>query len=387
MPSFPVDEFKDQQLRKLAERSWVRSAKSNNASMIGHQCARFLVYKRTRGEEATPPPPELIALFDEGNTQEGEAIQIIRTLGYDYERSQEAFSIKDVDIGGKIDGVTYRRAGGKVVGKWPSEIKSVNDFTFNALEHVSQLRDGQPWHLRWLVQVQLAIYHVMEREDFDDTGVLWLKDKTRRLLKPINIPLDRDLLDETFSKCHVINKHLKAGTLPERIPYTDGLCIKCDFKHICHPEEIFLAGERITDPDFIDRLRQREKLEAASKEYAVLDKQIKLVLRDKQYAVAGPFAITGKKFGANGWKVDVQRTMEDQDVEVVNHLGFRMPVSQATQDQINKINESETVVALRTIQAEIKSLANRGAFSAGEKEILSDCFVKKLRELKVEVKG
>lgn len=385
MPVFPVDEFKDQQTRKLAERSWVGNAKSNNASMVGHQCARFLVYKRTRGSEAIPPSPELIALFEEGNTQEGEAIQIIRSLGYNYERSQESFSIKDVDIGGRMDGVTYFRSGGKVIGKWASEIKSVNDYTFKALEHVSQLKNGHHWHYKWLVQIELAIYHVMEREGFDDTGVLWLKDKTRRFLKPINIPFDREVLDETFAKCHVINKHLKAGTLPERIPYTDGLCMQCDFKHICNPDEVFLAGERLDDSKFIEKLKQREKLETASKEYAYLDKQIKTVLRDKQYAVAGPFVITGKKFGANGWKTEIERTMEDKDSETVDQLHQLSNLSPIAENQINEMRKCRTLADLRKIKAVINSLGQSTFFTSEEKQILSECFVRKMKELKAEV--
>lgn len=384
MPEFPAGEFKDQQTRKLAERSWVGNAKSNNASMVGHQCARFLVYKRTRGSEAVPPSPELIALFEEGNTQEGEAIQIIRSLGYNYERSQESFSITDVDIGGRMDGVTYLRSGGKVFGKWASEIKSVNDYTFNALDHVSQLKNGHHWHYRWLVQIELAIYHVMEREGFDDTGILWLKDKTRRLLKPINIPLDQEVLDGTFAKCHVINKHLKAGTLPERIPYTDGLCMQCDFKHICNPDEVFLAGEWLDDSKFIEKLKQREKLETASKEYTYLDKQIKTVLRNKQYAVAGPFVITGKKFGANGWKTEIERTMDDKDSETVDQLQQLSNLSPATENHVNKIRECRTIAELRMIKADINGLAKDNMFPPEEKKILSTCFVIKIQELKAE---
>ena len=225
MPEFPVANFKARQIQKLAERSFSRNAMSNNASLIGHPCARYLVYKRTRGAEGTPPSPELIALFEEGNVQEGEAMQIIRSLGYAYERSQEAYSIRDCQINGKMDGVTLLRQGGKIVGRWASEIKSVNDFTFNFLDNVSQLRNGKHWHFRWLVQLQLAIFHVSEREGFDDTGVLWLKDKTRRLMKPISVPLDTDVLDETFKKCFLVNSHLKAGTVPNRLPFTDGLCL------------------------------------------------------------------------------------------------------------------------------------------------------------------
>lgn len=385
MPEFPVDEFKDQQTRKLAERSWVGNAKSNNASMVGHPCARFLVYKRTRGSEAVPPSPELIALFEEGNTQEGETIQIIRSLGYNYERSQEAFTIKDVDIGAKMDGVTYLRSNGKVIGKWASEIKSVNDYTFKALDHVSQLKNGHHWHYRWLVQIQIAIYHVMERERFDDTGVLWLKDKTRRYLKPINVPLDQEVLDETFTKCRMINKHLKAGTLPERIPYTDGLCVQCDFKQICNPDEVFLAGERLDDPGFVEKLRQREKLETASKEYTYLDKQIKTVLKGKQYAIAGPFVITGKTYGANGWKIDIQRTMEDKDAKTVDQLQQLLNLSPMAENHVLKIRDCRTAQELRMIKADIRGLAQNNMFPPKEKELLSECFVRRMQELKTEV--
>jgi CRISPR/Cas system-associated exonuclease Cas4 (RecB family) len=324
MPEFPVGQFLAMQEQELASRCKTHQAMSNNVSAIGHPCVRYLVYKRTRGDEGEPIAPDLQALFDEGILQEAVTIRKIQDLGFKYERGQESFGIPDLQIRGKMEGVVIQTAGGKIVGRWAAEIKKVNEYAWDKINHWKDLYDSI-WHYRWLVQVQLAIYHVASKTGFDDTGVLFLKNTAKNLVKPIAIPMSNDILDETFRKAKQINEHLAAKTVPERCEYTLGICQGCEFRRICQPDEPFLAGQNIQDPEFIAKLQRREELEKGSKEFKKLDTEIKDILRGKPFAVAGPFRISGKERG-NGWTTTIERVISDKDVETISTVIGKGPV-------------------------------------------------------------
>jgi hypothetical protein len=327
---FPVDEFLSQQEHELAGRIKTYQAMSNNVSAIGHDCVRYLVYKRTRGDEASPISTELQALFDEGNAQEVSTASRIAELGYKYERGQESFGFKDLEIRGKLDGVVMKVSGGKIVGKWACEIKKVNGYMWEKINIWEDLLENW-WQRKWVTQLQLAIFHVASKEGFDDTGVFFLKNTEKNLIKPLAMPMDEKIIDAAFEKARQVNLHMKAGTVPDRCDYTLGICKTCEFNAICCPDENFLAGENITDPEFIESLKRHEMLAQSSKEYARLHDFIKEVLRGKVYAVAGPFRISGKESG-RGWKMEIERVFSDNDVEKINAA---IDISQAKNPEEN----------------------------------------------------
>lgn len=323
MPSFPVAEFMETQIQKLADRARSHLAMSNNASALGHGCLRYLVYRRTIGDQAVPPTPEKQALFDEGKLQEDVAIDLIRRTGYRYERGQEMFGVADLEIRGQMEGIVIKLDDtGRQVGKWAAEIKKVEDWTFDSLNTWEQLLQS-PWHFRWLVQLQLAIYHVMSKEGWDDCGVLFLKHTSRAIVKPISVPFNLEVLNTAFERAKQINANIKAGTVPDRCEYTKGLCTFCEYAHICQPDEAFIkeAGENITDQEFIAKLERRAELEASGAEYRSLDKEVKTVLKGKPYAIAGPFRIQGKANKAGAWLCTIDRVMDAADAEAVKTIG------------------------------------------------------------------
>jgi len=377
---FPVYEFLTQQEHELAARCRTYQAMSNNVSAIGHPCVRYLVYKRTRGEEAVPVSTDLQSLFDEGNAQEESTISKIKTLGYKYERSQESFGFKDLEIRGKIDGVAIKVVGGKIVGKWASEIKKVSAYAWDSINVWEDLLKNW-WQAKYVTQLQLAILHVSTKEGFDDSGVFFLKHTEKNLVKPISMPMRQDIIDAAFDKARSVNAHMKSGTDPERCDYTLGICEKCEFNAICGPESQFLAGENITSQEFIGKLRRRETLHEESKEFDRLDKDIKETLRGKTYALAGPFRITGKEYG-KGWKVDIERVMSDDDMEKMSpaiQIPVQNPVSvrQEHPDLASfrdRIAMARTTDQLNVIREDFKAVHSKTPFSEPEMGILQSEF-------------
>lgn len=317
MPEFPVSEFLQTQERKLAAESSPYTAQSNYVSALGHFCDRYLVYKRTRGKEAAPISPDLQSLFDEGKQQELVTIDIIRRMGYAYERGQEELGWKDLQIRGRMEGVVMKRDdSGRVVGQWAAEIKKVHEYVWEKLNVWTDLFNSA-WHRRWIVQLQLAIFHVASREGWNDTGVFFLKHTGKMLVKPISMPLDMNIVDAAFEKAKRINAHIDADTLPDRIEFTTGNCRGCDFFNICQPEEVFQAGENITDQEFIAKLERREILNKEAAEYKRLDTEVKAILKGKAYSVAGPFLITGKSNTAGAWYTTIERKLSNEAAAAV----------------------------------------------------------------------
>lgn len=312
MADFPVGQFLDEQEKELAEGGGTWKAMSNNVSALGHPCERYLVYKRLCGDEAIPFPPKVVALMREGTEQEPFAIRLIQKRGYVYARSQEAIEIPDLQIRGKMDGVTYPKDTRNGI-KWASEIKTVESMTYEKLNSVADLFESI-WHKRWYVQLQLAIYHVSSKESFDDKGLLWIKSRSHQMIKPIQVPLDMKTIDETFEKCKRINQHLTAGTLPDYLPITEGMCTGCDMRLVCSPTEKYTAGANIEDANFEKKLRRREELQAAKSEYDKLDRTVKGVLKEAatEYAICGPFQITVKQ-NKTSKTINIDRVVQDED--------------------------------------------------------------------------
>jgi hypothetical protein len=389
MPSFPVEDFMAVQLRQLESQQESRRSMSNNASAIGHLCARYIVYKRTVGDQALPPSPELQAIFNEGNDQEPRAVSLIRSMGFDFERQQQAIAFPEYEIRGFIDGVTVLKERNRNVAEWASEIKSVAAYYYPNLNNYRDLKNSEDnLFSKWYTQTQLAIYSI-SGDDPNACGVLWLKNKECSMVKPINIPIDFECIDRTFKRAKLINLHIKNNTLPERIDWYKGICRRCECRMICQPEEAFMAIEKTEDPAFIDKLKRREQLQQAGKEFKEIDKEVKDSLRYKSELLAPPFKITGKPHGSNGWRVFIDRFMDDESAEAVR-------VFTSIEDEPDTIKEVEMDEPTRLLTIAIKACKNMNDIlkvkdrikstydNPGNemKKILQDCFKEQVRKIR-----
>lgn len=284
-----VDDLKQSKIQ-------VRPCHSNQCSDIGHDCERYLTYRRTRWQEQTLPPVDLQYIFDEGHQQE---IQIRRTLedaGYIITQDGQSFTWKEYNITGTIDGKIAGDRQGYFPVAIPYDAKSMSPHVFQSINTVEDFKK-YPWTRKYTAQ--LVMYMLLTGTE---AGIFVLKNKSTGKLKLIPIPLDLELGEEMLQRAERVNAHVKAGTLPDPIEYKEDVCGKCAFFHICNPDVEFKGAHFESDEEALMKVTRLFELEETAKEYESLKKEIteayKSRFQDTQngekFILNGEYAITGK---------------------------------------------------------------------------------------------
>lgn len=259
---------------------------TNRASELGHPCDRYLVFLRTRWQEAALPNPELQLIFGEGLMHERAGQRQLEEMGYPIVEQQRDYSWDQYQITGHLDGKI--QVNGSLI---PFEFKSMSPWIWQKVNRLDDLHEAkQPWLRKYPGQIML--YNLLANSE---RGLLVLKNKVTGRLKDIEVPLNYDYAESLLQKAERVNAHVKAGTTPEPIPWDESICGSCKFAHICLPEAKREALEFMAFPELEEKLKRRAELEAAKKEYEGLDKEVKDAVKGRQKVVIGDFLITGKE--------------------------------------------------------------------------------------------
>ncbi len=244
-------------------KSWAPNC--NYASSAGHPCVRNLVYQRLNWQEKLLPPAERLLIFREGNMHEEAILRLLGDAGLTVVEQQRPFEWKQLNVRGKIDGRI--KGNGRLI---PLEVKSCNQFDFEAINSVEDLRNSAKFWVRGYYD-QFQLYLFMSNEP---DGILLFKNKQSGALKQFVIPIDYEYAEKIAKKMELVNKHVADETYPDRI--TDkSVCQYCDFRHICLPDEASESINIVEDQELLELLDAREKLRAQAKDYEAIDKKIK----------------------------------------------------------------------------------------------------------------
>lgn len=247
--------------------------RSNWASMIGHECERYLVWARTRWQTKAAIDGRKKLLFEGSKLIEITARDQLEGAGYQIIRDQEYFDWPQFQIGGKTDGMLTRRIGGNG-DLWPLEIKGMQPFEWDKIDSVgAMLRSDKPWTRRYPHQM-LAYLWMSEKP----VGLFYLVNKTSYEPREIWVRLE-DHLDEMeacLKKIERVNTHIAAGLEPEPMLYDEAVCGRCDFGHLCLPDRDWGPGVEVIDEEQLaaDVARYLE-LRPQGTEYNAMDKKIK----------------------------------------------------------------------------------------------------------------
>lgn len=245
---------------------------TNRASSLGHPCLRFLVYNRTHWHEVEPHGPELQAIFDDGHTHEKQLIIDLYESGVEIFDQQTSLTeepiLKEANISAHIDWKIREESGIAV----PVDAKTASSYSYEAIDsYEDMINSDKVWVICYPGQLQ--IYMLATNSPY---GYFLYKNKNNSQLKQIRVELDYGMAEELIQKGHAIERHLKNKTVPDRIKYADNICGNCKHQITCNPnvpENLSLYF--MDQPQFLEKIRRWEELEARGREYARLDKEIK----------------------------------------------------------------------------------------------------------------
>lgn len=282
-------------VRKLMDRPhYDRNKAWNQAHEAGGSCARQLTYARLQPEDALQPDEGLLLVFEHGRWMEREAVAQLERAGYEVTERDAAFEWREMQLRGRVDGKI--RLSQK---KRPLEIKGYMSATWAKLNRIEDFLESPKEYLR-RVPGQLLSYMLLDGKS--DEAVLYLIDKVNGRPKTITLRLEGPTLEwgeAMLKRLELVNKAVADGKLPERIPYEEGVCGSCAFRHICltempakgvGPEQLPAS---VMD-DLLELLTEREKLDPERKAWTKADDAVKSIVKGHPKILVGPYAVTGQ---------------------------------------------------------------------------------------------
>lgn len=260
--------------------------KKNNWAGDIPVCSRQGVYSITSWDKKKLHTTYLQARFEKGKQEEEMLIRELMQLGFEVVETQVPLAKDMMDtyrLSGKIDGKIKfmdRRI--------PFEVKSMSPYAFDKVASLDDIKNDL-FMSRYYRQMQ--VYLMGHNEP---AGVFFLTDCLGHWTI-IPVPLDYEESEQILKKVEEINRHVDAGTLPDRIEYDEKICGFCPFSHICLPDVINEKKIQWKDDPALERLlSRRAELEPGASEYDKVDKEIKERLREVPMAVVGDWMITGQ---------------------------------------------------------------------------------------------
>ena len=251
------------------------------ASML-NGCARQLVYAHTHWEEKEPFTAIAVSAMQDGQQEERQVIQELVSDGFEIIEQQVQIDDDKYFVTGRIDG-KIKWQGAKI----PFEVKRLKPFVFDKIDTVSDLKNDT-FLMKYLRQ--LTLYLLLHSQP---AGLLILSNGLGDR-KFIAVPLDYELGESILRDLDTANAHLKANTLPDRIPYHSRTCGYCPFKRTCLPDMNFGEGAIMGDLELNAAVARFATLKPSNSEYEKLKKSIAASVKDKPLIVAGDYLITGE---------------------------------------------------------------------------------------------
>jgi len=279
---------------------------SNRASELGHPCLRYLVYLRTKWSEKALPSLYQQLIYDEGKNQEKAVIFDLMEAGFEVIEQQRTMYWDKFNLVGHIDGKIV--VNGKGI---PFEVKSLNPYVWETISDLKSMLNHKRWWVR-KYPYQLLIYLLLANEP---EGLYILKNKSSGELKEIWVRLEDhlELAEEVLKKCEEIERHIKNGSLPDRIN-NEEICDTCSFNHICLPELTRPALQIEENSEILEMLEERELLKEKVNRFNELDEYLKNYFKkaDGDRFLVGQFLIMKKKIKRNAY------TVPAQEIEMIN---------------------------------------------------------------------
>lgn len=282
--------------------------RSNWASKLGHPCERQAVHNRVDWDKKEKHSVTTEMIFQGGKVIEKHVARVyLQKANYDIVEEDRPIDtersgiLRKLQIGGKLDFV-IRKAGTKQ--EYPVEVKSMNQFDWEKINSVEDMTASpKPWIRGYPAQLMMYLFG----KDHE-TGLFLLVNKATYEPKVIWTQLDYIYTEELLQKAGRINAHVEKKTFPDRIPYDDKLCGRCEYANVCLDDHLRAQAQIVTDAEAEEKLDELDELKKKVKpmkdRIEEIDDWKKKFFDGVQKAIVGNWAVTGRLVKRNGFTVE-----------------------------------------------------------------------------------
>lgn len=284
-----------------------------------HSCDRHNYYSMVEGSQRLRWDSFVQAKLDAGKEWELLIKKELLSLGYEPLLANETVEIKNkhgrVLARGKTDlslaDPSDRRK------HYPVEIKCMQTHMFSAINSWKDLLRN-PWTEKYLRQLMLYLYGKNI-----DQGLFLLNDFQGHW-KLIPVYLDYAMCEDILQKIETAIAGRESGVAPNRIPYDNALCGRCQFASVCIPD-IKMAGiDEIGNENTAALLERRDALKEKASEYTKIDKTIRELfkdIKDGSFKI-GNFIVSRKGISKTKYDIpdDVKEKFAQQGIEYRNKI-------------------------------------------------------------------
>ncbi len=279
----------------------------NHASQAGwvNECLRYLCLKRLVPDEEALHDIERQRRFDEGKAQEKIMRAELIEAGVKIVKTTKKLNWEKYKLAGELDDIVLQNG-----NKFPIDYKTCSSYMFSQVKRCNNAEDLLKSKFHWIrhYPTQLQIYIMLAKREGlieSDTGILYFKDKESASKYSIDIPLNVSYTNYVLKALEKVNNFV----LQNKVPIPDHVedCKHCDFFNYCFPGSDF-ARESIAvipDAEMEIKLKRREKLESASREYKKLDREIKDCFKG-QDVMCGDFRVWTTSYDVTGYDVPTE---------------------------------------------------------------------------------
>jgi CRISPR/Cas system-associated exonuclease Cas4 (RecB family) len=241
---------------------------ANSCHDIGHPCDRYAYYKRVHPEKAELPDISSQYAFDEGHEQEKLIRRLLEDAGFFLTGDGQSYTYPEFNIVGHIDGKIAGYRGESYLHAIPYDAKSMHPNIWSMIHDTSDFLK-KPWLEQYIHQLNM---YLMLTETY--AGAFVCKNKSTGRIKVIPWFLNLEMAEAQLQKAQRINEAVGEKKIPDRMPYDEWHCEKCQFNAACNPDVEKAGALFWQDPETVANAIRMQQLEPLAKEYNSIKKEL-----------------------------------------------------------------------------------------------------------------
>jgi len=229
---------------------------SNRCSQIGFPCALAGFYARVHWQDAKPPSPELLQIFDWGSRLQSIVMAEIHTRGWDVITTERPVQWPDLQLTGRLDLLV--RVDGEILHL---DIKTMSARVFPSINSLSDLRRAEHAYQRGYI-TQATLYAIHEDIRASRTGLLCFNKQTAESKIVAWDPLEAEQeADEAFARCEQINRAIDKRS-PDGLESPGPHCDDCSYTHLCSHYSVEAAGYTMQEAEVTEAVAELQRLKS-----------------------------------------------------------------------------------------------------------------------------